>query len=74
MAPDPKKAGRSKPPISTGDSPAPAKPFDRWLDSQLHAIYDRVAQEPLPDDLLRLIEADERSASSAPPAGKDTLA
>ena len=31
---------------------APDRPFDRWLQKQLHAMYDEIASEPLPKDLL----------------------
>jgi hypothetical protein len=34
--------------------------FDVWLDRQLHQMFDRVAKEPIPEDLLRLIEGDRR--------------
>jgi hypothetical protein len=38
---------------------APAeRPFDMWLQKQLHAMYDEIAGEPLPDDLLGLIDRD----------------
>ena len=38
---------------------APAeKPFDMWLQKQLHAMYDEIAGEPLPNDLLNLIDHD----------------
>jgi len=38
---------------------APAeRPFDTWLHKQLHAMYDEIAAEPLPDDLIDLIESD----------------
>lgn len=36
----------------------PNRPFDIWLQKQLHAMYDEVASEPLPEDLLKLIERD----------------
>src|ERR1700704_4196783 len=36
----------------------PARPFDMWLQKQLHAMYDEIASEPLPGDLLGLIERD----------------
>ena len=32
--------------------------FDVWLQRGLHRLYDQVAQEPLPPELLRLIEED----------------
>jgi hypothetical protein len=45
--------------------PAPAKKprkteaaFDLWLQKGLHEIYDNVAREPIPDELLKLIEED----------------
>jgi hypothetical protein len=34
--------------------------FDIWLQRGLHQIYDEVAREPLPDELLRLIEEDRK--------------
>lgn len=34
------------------------RPFDLWLHKQLHAMYDEIASEPLPDDLLKLIDND----------------
>ena len=30
--------------------------FDLWLQRGLHQLYDQVAKEPLPEELLRLIE------------------
>jgi hypothetical protein len=32
--------------------------FDLWLKRSLHQMYDTIASEPIPDDLLRLIEDD----------------
>jgi hypothetical protein len=32
--------------------------FDLWLRRGLHRAFDAVAAEPIPDDLLRLIEED----------------
>lgn len=34
------------------------RPFDMWLEKQLHAMYDEIAAEPLPDELTSLIERD----------------
>ena len=51
------------------DKPAPKQPptipppdaaFDLWLTRGLHALYDPVAQEPIPPDLLALIERDRK--------------
>ena len=33
-----------------------------WLQKQLHAMYDEIASEPLPDDLLNLIDHDAAKA------------
>lgn len=32
------------------------KAFDTWLNRGLHELFDKVSQEPVPDDLLRIIE------------------
>lgn len=32
------------------------QPFDNWLHKQLHEMYDSITKEPLPDDLLSLID------------------
>ncbi len=43
------------------------QPFDHWLHKQLHAMYDDIASEPLPDDLLQLIDSDaDKTAESQP--------
>jgi len=34
--------------------------FDLWLQKGLHEIYDQVAREPVPDELLKLIEEDRK--------------
>ncbi|MBB2200555.1 hypothetical protein HLH28_03000 [Gluconacetobacter tumulisoli] len=31
-------------------------PFDLWLRRELHVLFDAVAHEPVPPDLLRLVE------------------
>ncbi|MBS0540586.1 MAG: hypothetical protein JSR47_17610 [Proteobacteria bacterium] len=42
-----------------GKAKTPAeRPFDMWLHKQLHAMYDEITAEPLPDDLLNLIDRD----------------
>jgi len=35
-----------------------AEAFDIWLQQGLHRLYDSVAKEPIPDELLKLIEQD----------------
>lgn len=32
------------------------QPVDHWLHEQLHEMYDSITKEPLPDDLLSLID------------------
>jgi len=34
--------------------------FDVWLQRSLHQLYDDVAREPIPDELLKLIEEDRK--------------
>jgi hypothetical protein len=41
------------------------RPFDLWLHKQLHAMYDEIASEPLPNDLLNLIDRDAAEAVEA---------
>lgn len=53
----PKK--KSSDAMGRGKTKSPAeRPFDMWLQKQLHAMYDEIAAEPLPDDLVNLIERD----------------
>ncbi len=45
-----------------GPKPAPhVKPeaaFDLWLERGLHKLFDDIAQEPIPEALLKIIEQD----------------
>ena len=44
--------------------------FDLWLQRQLSQMFDAVADEPLPDDLLRLLRGERAKGSNgSPPAG-----
>ncbi|ONG46205.1 hypothetical protein BKE38_25625 [Pseudoroseomonas deserti] len=47
---------------------APDAAFDLWLQRGLHAMYDGVAKEPIPDELLRLIEQDRSGGATQPPS------
>ncbi len=38
--------------------------FDLWLQRGLHQMFDDVANEPIPEELLRLIEDDRNSTGS----------
>ena len=74
MAADEKRPAR---PGSARDDTAPARPrtsdrpFDLWLQKQLHAMYDEIASEPLPSDLLNLIDQDASEARAPGPAEGD---
>ena len=39
----------------------PESAFDQWLARGLHQMFDDVAKEPIPDELLRMIEDDTAS-------------
>ena len=45
--------------------------FDLWLQRGLHQLFDGVAREPIPEELLRLIEEDRqhRPPSTVPKPG-----
>ena len=49
--------------------PATERPFDMWLHKQLHAMYDEITAEPLPNDLINLIDRD-ADKSKQPPKKK----
>lgn len=51
MAPDGKTATR-------GRRSSPDAAFDLWLQRGLHTLFDDVAKEPIPSELLALIEQD----------------
>jgi len=52
------RAGKSARPKPKGND----RPFDMWLHKQLHAMYDEIASEPLPEDLVNLIDKDAASS------------
>lgn len=47
-----------RPKLKAASKPPKERPFDMWLQKQLHAMYDEIASEPLPSDLLNMIETD----------------
>jgi hypothetical protein len=57
---DVKQSSPARPASGRGAERAdgPESAFDLWLNHRLHQLYDSVAQEPLPPELLRLIETD----------------
>lgn len=56
------KQQRDKPAKARKSSPRSSKPtetaFDLWLQRGLHKLFDDVAHEPIPEELLKLIEED----------------
>jgi hypothetical protein len=40
--------------------------FDRWLNRQLHRLYDPVLAEAVPDEILRLLEQFEKRPDPSP--------
>ena len=52
------KPRAATPPPSEGVGGASEDAFGLWLQRGLHQLYDSVANEPIPAELLRLIEAD----------------
>lgn len=48
---------RKKPPPAPKSRSSDAA-FDVWLNRGLHQLFDDVANEPIPDELLKLIEED----------------
>lgn len=55
-----------KPPLMPGGPSKPKVPadkaFDTWLTRGLHQIFDDVAREPIPDNLLKMIEDDRENS------------
>ena len=51
------KASNANPPAKAVKTEAA---FDLWLQRGLHQLFDSVANEPVPEDLLRLIEEDRK--------------
>jgi len=58
---DRKCPGAPRSPAAGKEEEGVDKAFDLWLQRGLHQLYDTVAKEPIPEDLLRLIE-DDRTA------------
>ena len=50
------KDGNGRPPRRGKSKPESA--FDQWLNRGLHELFDDVANEPIPEELLKLIEDD----------------
>lgn len=61
------------PPAGGGPEGHGGSAFDLWLRRGLHQLFDKVAKEPVPEELLRLIEGDRAIAADgeSPPAACD---
>ncbi len=46
--------------IGRGRKAAPDVAFELWLERGLHKMYDDIASEPVPPELLELIERDRK--------------
>jgi hypothetical protein len=53
------------------DGSASDRAFDRWLNRQLHGLYDPVLAEPLPDELMRLLDRFEQRPKPSDAEGGD---
>ena len=60
---DENNAGRARSFEAQRPKAGDEKPFDAWLRKQLHAMYDEIAAEPLPSDLINLIDRDTTAGS-----------
>ncbi|GBQ13620.1 NepR family anti-sigma factor [Swaminathania salitolerans] len=58
------KDGAPEKPRPKSASPESDSPFDIWLKRGLHQLFDDVANEPIPEELLRLIEEDRDDRTS----------
>ena len=66
LAPRPEQeGGPSLPPVPRvgRGRRKPEAAFDQWLARGLHKMFDDVAREPVPDELLKLIEDDRQNQS-----------
>ena len=52
------KPPRSKKPPREQPPAKPQAAFDLWLQRGLHQMFDDVANEPVPEELLKIIEND----------------
>lgn len=50
--------------VGRGRKAAPDVAFELWLERGLHKMYDDIASEPIPPELLELIERDRKKNSS----------
>ena len=48
-------ARKRKPAPKAGSGEGADPEFDRWMDGRLKSIYDSVLQEPLPEEIMKLL-------------------
>ncbi|MBB2163656.1 hypothetical protein HLH26_03710 [Gluconacetobacter sp. 1b LMG 1731] len=56
-----RKDSRPRRPSKSSETTQRDDPFELWLKRGLHDLFDGVASEPLPEELLRLIEEDRKT-------------
>ncbi|GAN53417.1 NepR family anti-sigma factor [Tanticharoenia sakaeratensis] len=56
--------GGEQPDPPNSDAPEDETAFGLWLRRGLHQLFDDVANEPIPEELLRLIEDDRDKTQS----------
>ncbi len=47
---------RPKPPSETKQSKSSDAAFEIWLERGLHKLFDDITREPIPEELLKLIQ------------------
>lgn len=67
--PDKENGNADKVSVVESDEAMLERGFDRWLNRQLHRIYDPVLNEAVPDEIMRLLE--EFEAAPPKPEQKD---
>ncbi len=69
--PSGKPPGAKVPPTSSGSGESGGSAFDVWLERGLHQLFDEVASEPIPPELLQLIEGDRPKPGDDEPKSED---
>ena len=53
------------------EDPTSERGFERWLNRQLHGLYDPVLAEAVPEEILRLLEQFDERPKPPDPNGND---
>ena len=59
---DTPRSGGGSPDAASNKTQKAQGAFDLWLQRGLHKLFDDVASEPVPEELLRLIEEDRKGS------------